>query len=85
MMLVVDPRGGVRCLYDEAIDLASLGPLSIDRASNVEPDEHGQWWSDLSPVAGPKLGPFAHRSAALAAERHWLEEHRIASANPTVS
>ena len=82
MMLVVNPQGGVRCLYDEAIDLASLGPLSIRRASYVEPDEHGQWWADLAPVAGPKLGPFALRSAALDAERQWLEDYLVAAANP---
>jgi hypothetical protein len=85
MMLVVNPQGGVRCLYDEAIDLASLGSLSIRRASHLEPDEHGQSWADLAPVAGPKLGPFNHRSSALDAERRWLEEHLVAEANPTVS
>jgi hypothetical protein len=47
--------------------------MSIQRASHVEPDEQGQWWADLAPVHGPKLGPFAVRSAALDAERCWLE------------
>ena len=31
----------------------------IRRASHVEPDEAGRWWADLSPVGGPRLGPFA--------------------------
>ena len=65
MILIVGPQGGIRCLYSEAIDLTFLGPLSIRRASHVEPDEQGQWWADLSPMNGPKLGPFAARSAAL--------------------
>ena len=75
MQLVVDPRGTVRALYGEVIDLASLGALSIRRASHVEPDAEGQWLADLSPVGGPTLGPFARRSEALDAEQSWLEEH----------
>jgi hypothetical protein len=77
MDLVIDSAGGVRCLYDEAIDLAALGLLAIMRASHVEPDPTGRWFADLSPVAGPCLGPFASRSAALAAEAAWLTKHRL--------
>ena len=77
MILTVDPQGGVRCLYAEGIDLASLGAVSIRRASHVEPDESGQWWADLAPMNGPRLGPFALRSQALDAERLWLEEYLI--------
>jgi hypothetical protein len=65
------------CLYSEAIDLASLGSLSIRRASHVEPAAHGRWLTDLSPVAGPVLGPFEKRSEALQAEIDWLETNRL--------
>ncbi len=75
MQILVEPSGNVRCLYGEAINLAVLGQLSIRRGSHVEPDEHGQWLCDLSPVSGPTLGPFASRSEALAAEVAWLDEH----------
>ena len=77
MDLVIDPTGDVHCLYGEAIDLASLGRVAISRASHVEPDAAGEWHADLSPVAGPCLGPFANRSAALAAEASWLSKHRL--------
>ncbi len=77
MQLVVGPDGSVRCLYDEAIDLAALGPLSITRASHVESNETGRWLADLSPVAGPVLGPFDRRSDALKAESMWLEANRF--------
>ena len=60
-------------LYDEMIDLGQLGNLHIRRASNVEPDESGQWWADLQPVGGPKLGPFSTRGLALSAEKVELE------------
>lgn len=72
MELMINPRGQVRCLYQEIIDLTCLGPIHIVRASHVEPDEHGRWLADLSPVQGPKLGPFTLRSEALKAEIEWL-------------
>lgn len=75
MVLVVDPGGVVRCLYAEDLDLSALGEPVITRASHVEPDALGRWWADLSPVGGPRLGPFDKRSSALAAEVGWLEEH----------
>jgi hypothetical protein len=75
MQLVIELGGAVRCVYDETIDLAALGSPAILRASHVEPDEQGRWWADLGPVAGPRLGPFLARSAALAAEYAWLENH----------
>ncbi len=75
MQLVIDPSGGVRCIYDELLPLAELGRLSIQRGSHVEPDDAGQWTADLSPVGGPLLGPFETRSLALDAEREWLEQN----------
>jgi hypothetical protein len=80
--VVIDPGGTARCLYAEAIDLAALGRLTLARASHVEPDGEGQWWAELSPVAGPKLGPYALRSEALSAEAAWLEEHRLSPGRP---
>lgn len=74
MQLVISRDGVVRCLYTEQIDLSVLGPLAVRRASHVEPDEEGQWYADLSPVNGPKLGPYRLRSQALEAEVRWLEQ-----------
>jgi hypothetical protein len=85
MHLLVDPRGHVHCLYDERLDLSCLGSLHIARASSVEPDAEGQWHADLSPVGGPKLGPYRQRSEALDAERAWLEEHYLAGTAAALS
>lgn len=74
MELVISPQGDAQCVYAEAFDLHTLGSIQIRRASHVEPDEQGQWWADLSPVSGPKLGPFPQRSLALDAETEWLRE-----------
>ena len=75
MQLLISPKGEIVAIYAETIDLAALGRPSILRASHVEPDESGRWHADLSPVYGPVLGPFAHRSQALAAEAAWLRAH----------
>lgn len=77
MQLLVDAKGQVHCLYTETVDLALFGPLTINRASHVEPDDEGQWWADLSPVTGPKLGPYELRSQALEAEVAWLNTNRL--------
>ena len=68
MDLIVHSSGHVSSIYSEQIDFTALGKPAIRRASHVEPAGDGQWWADLSPVRGPKLGPFALRSDALAAE-----------------
>jgi hypothetical protein len=73
MELIITSGGAVRCIYSEQIDLTQLGSPTITRASHVEPDQHGRWLADLSPVNGPTLGSFLTRSEALAAEQAWLE------------
>ena len=75
MELIIRPDGITRCVYDETIDLQSLGRLAIRRASHVEPDGTSSWYADLLPVQGPMLGPFPTRSEALKAETAWLAEH----------
>jgi hypothetical protein len=75
MEILIDARGQARCVYGEAINLATLGQLTIYRASQVEPDMHGVWRADLTAVGGPTLGHFAQRSDALAAEQAWLAAH----------
>ena len=80
MQLMIRPDGTVHCLYGEELDLHELGSLAIARGSHVEPDATGQWTADLSPVNGPRLGPFSSRGDALAAERQWLETHWLPEA-----
>lgn len=77
MQILIRADGSAHCLYDEVIDLRQLGALAISRASHVEPDVTGHWIADLSPVGGPKLGPFVTRSQALAAEEAWILAHRL--------
>lgn len=81
MDLLIDPTGAIRCIYGEAIDLTSLGNVSIGRGSHVEPTSTGEWTADLSPVLGPLLGPFPTRSEALNAEIAWLQQHWLIPAD----
>jgi hypothetical protein len=73
MQIIIERDGAVRCIYGEDIDLAAIGSPVITRASHVEPDQQGRWLADMSPVGGPRLGPYECRSEALAAEHFWLE------------
>ncbi|CAN5862836.1 hypothetical protein BH23PLA1_BH23PLA1_30080 [soil metagenome] len=75
MELVVTSAGQVRAIYGEGLDLRALGRPEIRRACHVEPTESGRWTADLTPVGGPVLGPFDHRSQALDAEIAWLNNH----------
>ncbi|MBA2116110.1 hypothetical protein [Bremerella alba] len=75
MQIVVAPGGGIRCVYDESIDLSLLGKVQISRGSHVEPSKESYWFADLAPVGGPSLGPFLKRTDAMAAEVAWLEEN----------
>lgn len=71
--------GKVECIYSDALRpiLKELGKTNIRRASHVEPDENGQWVADLSPVNGPKLGPYELRETALREEVKWLNENYL--------
>ena len=71
--ITVQPNGDLRMIYhDEIAALLIVGASRIVRASHVEPVERG-WTADLSPVAGPVLGPFKLRHDALDAEAAWLQ------------
>ncbi|WP_315854495.1 hypothetical protein [Alienimonas chondri] len=75
--LFVTPDGAVRGLYGQLIDADAIGDSAVVRASHVEPHPHGGWTADLSPSAGPVLGPFPLRSDALTAEANWLTRNLL--------
>lgn len=75
MQLIIQVDGSIRCLYDEVLDINCLGQIALSRGSHVEPDASGNWFADLAPVFGPRIGPLPQRSMALTAERAWLEKH----------
>ena len=77
MDIIFAPNGTARALYSDSFDHSSLGRISIRRASHVEPETTGDWFADLAPVGGPRLGPYRLRGDALAAEVAWLIAHDL--------
>lgn len=79
--LIVAPDGTLRHIHSpETVRISNeISRIRITRASHVEPDADNNWWVDLSPVGGPRLGPypFDERSRALQDEVDWLREHDI--------
>mgnify|MGYP000116562769 CR=1 FL=1 len=72
------PGGCIQFIWTDSLrGLFDQGSGSIERASHVEPDDEGNWVADLSPIGGPKLGPFPMRQEALTAEVQWLEKNII--------
>jgi hypothetical protein len=67
----------VRFIYsDDLKGFMEHGEAKTARASHVEPSGN-MWVADLSPVNGPKLGPFTKRAEALTAEVMWLYQNNI--------
>ena len=73
--LFISRDGTVTTIYNDKVDLRSLGKVKIQRASHVEPDDNGMWWADMAPVGGPKLGPYDKRQTALDEEVVWLDKN----------
>ncbi len=72
MQIVIKPTGVLIGIYSDVFDYGVFGRPQIRRASHVEPDTTGRWSADLSPVNGPKLGPFEKRAEAIDAELEFL-------------
>jgi hypothetical protein len=77
VIISIDLNGGIRAIYSDGFNWQALGKPLIQRASQVEPDHLGLWWADLAVSGGPRIGPFARRDAAIAAEVAWLERNRL--------
>jgi hypothetical protein len=73
--------GKAEFIYDDDLKgiIDSSDEKKVFRASHVEPDGTGQWWADLSPIKGPKLGPFTLRAEALQAEVDWIKLNYLGS------
>ena len=77
MILSIDSKGDIRGIYTDDYPWRELGKPLVQRPSHVEPDDLGLWYADLTLSNGPKIGPFARRADAIAAEVRWLERNRL--------
>jgi hypothetical protein len=64
-----DQQGEGHCLYTEVIDLPSIGPLHVERATTIEFNEAGQVWE----VRRITKVLFSHRSRAACLA--WEHQH----------
>lgn len=78
MTIIIDEGGNARFIYSDELAevLAETGEARTVRASHVEPCAGG-WSADMSPVGGPRLGPYKTRHEALEEEKKWLERNSI--------
>jgi len=70
--LIITATGKVECLYTEAVDLSALGPLTVNRATDIAFDnEAGQW--RVRDMSGRTLFSSCSRETCLLRERDYLE------------
>jgi hypothetical protein len=81
MKLSISRDGTITAIYSDSLAplIEGAANVAITRASNVEPDQFGQWWATMHASANDRInpgrvfGPFKLRSEALAAEVAYLE------------
>lgn len=74
MVLVLTPDGTGHALYDEKIDLNTLGPLHVERATSIEFDETAQYWR-VKDRDGFALFNSPSRQQCLDWERKYFNDH----------
>ena len=72
-LLRIGPDGAVRCLHTELIDLRSLGPLEVVRATRIVFAPERQTWEVRNAESGEAL--FSHPSRAACLD--WEREHLV--------
>jgi hypothetical protein len=74
-MIISICNGEIKYLYNETINLNSLGEADIQRASYVEPSDD-KWYVDFSPIGEDKIiKGFGTRSEAIKYEIKYIENN----------
>lgn len=84
--VIIEKDGTLRFLYDYnsqegqllSDELIKDTNAHIERRSHINPKvtENGvKWFVDLSPSAGPELGPFESRAIAIEEEIAWINNN----------
>lgn len=71
-ILRFDAQGTVTCLYTEAIDLRSIGPLEVRRLTDIRFDPTAQQWEVVLVATGEVAHRDVSREACLTWERRNL-------------
>lgn len=72
-----DPKGGVDCLYTEAIDLRAIGRLHVVRATEIAFVPEEQRWEVRCAASGRLLYSDPSRETCLAWERSELAPGKV--------
>lgn len=76
-ILIQFERGVARCLWTDAVPLAELGTLHVERASSVEFNNYAQGWTVKFSGERTTYGPFLSRQSALDWERQELDRRML--------
>ena len=71
-VITFTPDGSGHALYTEAIDLAEIGPLAIQRATTIEFCNQTQYWR-VRDLSGVPLFSSPSRQACLGWERQYIQ------------
>ena len=77
MELAVGCDGGMKYIYDEALNVRKLRKWQTTRASHVEPDAEGYWWPMEDLLRDPGWGRSGAGRRRWGAERWWILIHTI--------
>jgi hypothetical protein len=80
-----DQKGGIDCLYTEAIDLRTLGRLHVVRATEIVFDPGEQRWEVRDAASGELLHADRSRATCLAWEQANLQPGSTGEVQPVVS
>jgi len=76
-----DRRGGIECLYTEAVDLRTLGRLRVVRATEIAFDPDEQRWEVRCAASRKLLQSDPSRAACLAWEHANLQPGTLLPSN----
>ena len=79
--LYFTPNGDGRALYNEAINLSTIGRLHVSRATRIEFNHKQQLWQVHPPRSRKILFANSSREACLVWEQAYLEEQEDAKHN----
>ena len=71
--LTFTPDGVGHALYTDSLDLGSIGPLAVRRATRIEFDGKAQYWRVFLVHGSKALFNSPSRAECLAWERQYLE------------
>ena len=69
-VITFDPHGTGHCLYTAAVDLSTIGPLQIARASTIEFNQQAQHWEVRDPE-----GKLLHHNQSCAVCMAWEHQY----------